>query len=767
MTRSIESGLSTERLPLKRLGSENRGGLILCSLPLPRGADTGLSLGNRPSYRHNIGQWCDEDSISPRRLLLATDGGETPEEIRVTRDGSAPRHPAPQADMESIEISPDPALMWERHSLRISWNGASVELSMGLRTGGEVHWWENCNLVVLDESPFCRTVEMGGAIALVKETREHRAGESFFSNSLLHKHNWLNGHIFARLYANGVCEIYTHHVNARFFDDGLALEDAVPVIGFRTDDPIPQFSGIWDGAQKELELGDVHFDLEEVARLATPEQPGSLREETGFLTLQPYAGMELYGGDPTYFRTGSYYVCQAEDRQIPRGMARTLRFSLSLNPDRSPRIVRYLAPSWWYGMCEEFQPRPLLPVGNEYDRTLEACDSWTEEFITQGGFEDGSLPRGASRGMEKKPEPGWEGEIPYTLLLYAWRTGGADTYFRALRSCYQYTDIAIDHAAKMVRMHAYPPPAFSLPMNRAQACVAGYLETGDLYLLNAGKAIVDNAHWTHKNSWPRIVVGRDASYVRGAAYLYRYLADRHYLDIALDGARDSARAQRPDGSFGDQGGGVGIHGEGAYITKPWMGFMACSGMLDLLELGVGDELLVGAVHKFADWLMRERYEHESGVVGWDYQHYFDDKPRNFNFRTEEWSPLKHGRGGVWNIDYIARFMTFCALEFDDPAFFDAWAEVYATAPEARGSDHAVAQSLQYVTWVQDRLWNARLEEGRIVAEPVFMGERTPDAGVVRTPDGDLGLCWKNGEIFSPAGSEIEFQPRWLNAPATR
>ena len=32
-----------------------------------------------------------------------------------------------------------------------------------------------------------------------------------------------------------------------------------------------------------------------------------------------------------------------------------------------------------------------------------------------------------------------------------------------------------------------------------------------------------------------------------------------------------------------------------------------------------------------------------------------------------------------------------------------------TAPENRSSDHASAQSLQYVPWVQDRLWNATVE----------------------------------------------------------
>jgi hypothetical protein len=39
----------------------------------------------------------------------------------------------------------------------------------------------------------------------------------------------------------------------------------------------------------------------------------------------------------------------------------------------------------------------------------------------------------------------------------------------------------------------------------------------------------------------------------------------------------------PDGSFGDQGGGAGIHGWNAYITKPWMGLMATGGMVDYIE----------------------------------------------------------------------------------------------------------------------------------------------------------------------------------------
>jgi len=603
-------------------------------------------------------------------------------------------------------------------------------------------------LTVEEDTPFCRVVEAGGAIAHQLETREDRLAGA--AHPYLHHHNWLNGHIYARLYANGVCEVYAHHINSKSADDGLDLEDAVPVIGIRVEgagagpslsEDVARVCGPWDGSVTELRLGATHFDLSEAARLATPDQPGSISEEGGFLVWQPYLGVELYAGGPAEERTGSPYVCRAEDRLIPRGMARTLRFSFSLSEARSARVARYIAPAWWYGVCEELQPRPLLPASNEYDRTLEACRKWTKEHIATGGFEDGSLPRYTVPGRRMPREPGWEGEIPYTMFLQAWRTGDAGLYGRAMRASYHFTDVAIDHAARSVRMHAFPPHAFALPMERVQAAVAAYLETGDPYLLDAAEGVVENAYRVHKNSWPRASVGRDASFIRGAAYLYRYFADGHYLKIARDTAADVAVSQLEDGSFAQQGGGVGIHGETAYIIKPWMGLMACGGLLDLLELGIDDARIRGAVRGFADWLMRERYEHEDGIVGWDYEHYHDGEPRTYSFATEEWRPLKTGKG-LWNWDYLARFMMFCSLEFGDPAFFDAWAEVYEAGPEARDNDHTVAQSLQYIPWVQDRLWNARIVDGEVAVEPVFLGSRTPVEGVVQTPGGELELAWK-------------------------
>jgi hypothetical protein len=306
-----------------------------------------------------------------------------------------------------------------------------------------------------------------------------------------------------------------------------------------------------------------------------------------------------------------------------------------------------------------------------------------------------------------------------------------------MRASYQFTDECIDHAAKLVRMHGYAGNAFALPMQRVHATVATHLENGDPYLLDAARAVIDNSYWLHKNSWPRMAVGRDACFIRGAALLYRYFADEHYLAVARDAAKDVAESQRPEGSFGDQGGGTGIHQWAAYITKPWMGLMAVGGLLDLLELGFEDPEVLACVKKFADWLMRERYDHD-GVMGWGYQHDFDGGRKFINYRTGQWDIIP-GKG-LWHVDYLARLMMYCSIRFETSRYFDAWAESYEVNADKRGGDHSAAQSLQYVPRVQAWLWSARMEEGRVRVEPLWLGKRTPKSGIVRTPLGDVNVA---------------------------
>lgn len=753
-----------DKMQLKRLGGEEAAGLWITSLPVPRDFDGGVSLAGKPGYIKEIGQWPGQKGASPRRLLMVSDGDNSaPESIKLSAASLKDTGELPAVQMELVEKCSDPGFMWERHMAKITWGNKSIGLLMGLRTGEEIHWWEACNMVVLEETPSCRVVEIGGAIPVVITDSEHLKQFKGYANPYLHKHLWLNGHIYARLHSNGVCEVFAHHINSKFFDDGLDLKDIVPVIGIKVyggEESLKELCGKWEGDRELVTIGDIPFSMSDARRLATPENPGQIGVDNGIVVWQPYEGAELYGGASPRDKYGDGYIFKVSDRVFPRGMARTVRFSFSLSP-RSPKVVRYIAPAWWYGMCEEFMPEALLPVSNEYDKLIHSARKWIKEYIVKGGFEDGSVPRhsGKIEGSTRY-EPGWEGEMPGTQFLCAWRTGDAEDYDMAMRSAYVFTDVYVDHAAKAVRMHGYPPHAFSVPMARVHGSVIAYLETGDTYLLDTARSIIETAYWTHKNSWPRMCVGRDACFIRGAVMLYRYFDDQHFRDIARDSIKDVIASQKPDGSFGDQGGGTGIHQLGAYITKPWMGFMAMGGVIDYLELFPEEQEMLESVKKYGDWLMKERFDH-NGVMGWSYQHNFNGGTRFRDAYSWEWTNLKQPGEKLWHQEYLARFMGFCSSRFNDPSYFDAWAEsysaVYGENPVV-GSDHAATQIFQFIPWLQAKLWNASVMEEGIEVRPANYGSRMPKEGRIITPYGEVELKWnEDGKVDVPKESGISIE----------
>jgi len=754
-----------DKVKLTRLGEEStEAGLLLCSLPVPRGTSGPITISGRATHGRALGKWPGTGDPGPRRMLLIADGGpKAPDAISVGIQATAPGQTPPEAVFEQFAVSDDPAFMWERHLLRVKWGGRTVGLAMGMRVGAEVHWWEQCRMVTRHSDETCLEVEIGGAIPYEVTTGADVAqGGPYYTFPLLHRHNWLSGSIQARLHANGVCEIFAHHINNKYVDDGLDLKDAVPVIGIRVEeggDDGTSLEGAWDGTRDEFSLNDVRYSVRDVAPLATPEHPGSMVRDGDWMVWQPYEAMELFGGLCPKARSDDGFILHAKDRTILRGMARTLRFSFSLNPDRAPRVARYLAPPWWYGLCEEIVPAPLLPVHNEYDVSLDACRAWVRQAVYKGGFEDGSIPRGDG-GAGDKPEPGWEGEVPYAQILAAWLSGNAEDYGIGLRACYHFADVAVDHAACAVRMHGFPPNAIALPMERIHAAVMAYLETGDHYLLNTARSLIDNAYWRHKNSWPRMTVGRDACFIRGQVFMYRYFGDEHYRELAWDSAQDVAASQMETGCFGDQGGGTGIHGSNGYVVKPWMGLMAVGGLIDYLEVVGDDPRIEETVRKFADWLMRERRPHE-GRMGWRYQHYYAGKETYYSHSSGKWIDLTTSH--LWHVDYLARLLTFSALRFGDASYFDAWAESYGAWPDGRKGDHACAQSYQYLPWVQAKLWGAVVDEqGGVEAHPIHLGARTPRDGTVLAPDGPLALCWSDdGKVGRPEGVEIKLSPTKL------
>lgn len=133
-----------DQLTPKQLGPECKAGLWTVSLPLPPDTDGGDSLDANPTYTKPIGKWHETGNTSPRRLLMISQAtaGFAPETLKLTSGQPVAVQETPLADTPLIENSGEPLFLWECHAVL---------------------------------------------------------------NPFLHKHNWLNGHILARLHANGVC----------------------------------------------------------------------------------------------------------------------------------------------------------------------------------------------------------------------------------------------------------------------------------------------------------------------------------------------------------------------------------------------------------------------------------------------------------------------------------------------------------------------------------------------------------------------------------
>ena len=741
------------RIECRKADAAEEAGIWMLSLPWPNVAARPISLGGQPTHAAPLGQWPGQTAAAPRRLLLAADAADNkaPDVLRLSAEAAAARAAVPTLTAEQFAASTEEGFPWERHLLRVAHGLRSLGLALGLRTGGEVHWWEACRLVVLDRSPFCVTARMGGAIPVRQPTRELLLSRDGYNVPLLHQHNWLYGDLFVRAYANGVCEVFVRHTNNRFVDEGAPLHDVVPVIGLLHAGAVPAgLLGDFDGSRTALDLDGVRLDLRETARLATQEKPGRFDRADPFLVYQPFLAAELFGGRCPAERAGDPWILKAQDRTILRGMTRTLRFSFSLS-DRSPQIARYLPPYWWYGQMREITAWSYLPVSNVFDARLEQSREWIGRMIHRGGFEDGAVPRHPTKPpVDGRHEPGWEGEVPYAQFLLAYRSGGADDYHHALRSAYHVTDLVVNHASKVMRMHGYAPEAYALPMTRVLGSIAAYLETGDPYLLETAEAATEAAYRLHLNSWPRRAIGRDAMFARGAVMLYRYFNNNHFRRIGCEVARMVAESQRDDGSFGDQGGGAGMHAVGAYITKPWMGCMAVACVLDCLELLPGEPRLCECVRRFGDWLMQVRWTRD-GFTGWSYQHRFDGQPRYFDLSTGTWADVP-GRG-QWHHDSLARVLGFCTLHSGDPRYLEAFMESYRHLAQPNQGDHAVSAAAQFLPWLQTLLWRAELRDAGVTLHPLPGGPLVPAAAQVFTPDGPQTVSRPAAGVLRRAAEE--------------
>ncbi|MCD6394371.1 MAG: DUF982 domain-containing protein, partial [Planctomycetes bacterium] len=478
------------------------------------------------------------------------------------------------------------------------------------------------------------------------------------------------------------------------------------------------------------------LNLEDASTLFSESHPAEMRTANGILEYRPYSGVEIYGrrNNPAEDRSIGKIVA-AEERRIPRGVARTVRFVVSLG-EAPPRIARYRLPAWYYASCGHLWPDGVFPAKGRTQPMLERGGRWLCENMLCGCFEDGSVGRGDRWRNGKIAESGWEGETPFALLWYYYLTGEAEALQAALRDAYNVADIATDHTDMAVRMHGHRLGARSLPMQRVLGLVAGYLETGDPYLLETAQAVMDHAYWWDRTNWPRRSVGRDAAYVRGLLALADVTDGEHYIERAREALRRFSERQLDSGAFTDQGGTTGFHGNVNVIVKPWMNLILCEAMLDFLER-TEDPVIEKTLLKVVDWLISVAITNEKGEVYWGYKYRHGDN------EALPWAPeyrlplVRHGRP----YPYVMRPLLYAARRTGQSKYLDVCLRNLdmEDSGERHGFDQLANKSVEQSAWFESHLWAARWDDDKLLVNPAPLPDGALIEGKIQTSAGDIGL----------------------------
>lgn len=727
-----------DRIPLHRISGSSSAPVRRVSLPVQRGMEDYV-FADAATQITPLAWWptaakSEPQRYGPRRVMLTAIGAADDQIDAVEGKRADGSWHGPMATVEVIDQRLNTHLPWEVNEIRFKQADATLGIRIGLLAGERINWWQWVRLEAIDDGPVCRIYRAKGAIPVVREQTDSdeakraatQPGEHYL---WLHHHNHVRGELVARCYANGTIELMLRHVNTRFFTEGGDLEGVVPVIGFTSE------GGDWPAERTPITTRHrrhwdrASLDLDQAAWLIGPEHPGYAWKAGEVCVYQPYEGIEAMAGLNAQNETGDPYIAHAADRVFPRGMARTVRLVAGLN-GAEPEVAHYLAPDWWYAMCEEFAEAPLLPVRDHTWKTVEKSLEYYHKRHHANCFDDGAIHRG---GPYLSTEPGWEGEAPHAQLTGAYLTGDADDYGLAMRSAYHVADVAVDKSVYAVRMHGYVPPAQSLPMQRTSGMVAAYLESGDPYLLDTARTVNETAFWWDTFNWPRRSYGRDAAYIRGLVFHYRFFGEQRDLDRAREAIHRLIACQLPDGSFADQGDTTGIHAAFNLIIKPWMGCIATEAMIDYLRWANDPEIERAAL-KFARWLLTCRVEGEHGRH-WVYQVSYNNEDFGYRFNDETY-PLRTHR---WHIEYLAKILTWASMQTGDPAFYEAWLESYMPSADSPDDwDHGANKVVTNIPWQRQYLW----------------GVFPTSAGTFAIGDAHLAPDLRDAEVSTPQGRKM-------------
>ncbi len=717
--------------------------IAMVSLPVPMNAKVHSHFTGLATQTVDVGWWPDSRSggkrVPRRRLMFGMSKNALPSSFRLTNKSSS------VAAKKQIEVSTSiihkdykALLPHEVGEARFTLGGKSFGLRLGVRWRDELHWWEWLKLEKLWSGPVVTAYRIGGCIEVVplkwdeimapkKEGMSQY--EAVLTNKWLHRQNWLLGEAFILCFANGVIQLSCRHVNNHRFDEGREHAEMTPLIGFSVSGDAPVDHKL-DGTRSRFALGDMSLDLSDALPFVSPEHPGSLKRENDLIIYQPYEGVEIEGDSGHRARQDGFLV-RASERRFPKGLARTVRFNVSLS-EVAPVISRLTAPEWWYALSGDLWPDRVLSVRDALDKRIDGTYAVREDH--PGRFDEGFMGRL------------WEGEGPFAQLLYFYRTGKLEQFRRAIRDAYHMADIAFDHSTETIRMMDYPLDGSTAPPgSRTTGMLFGYLETGDPYLRECAESASSHWYWMDCHMWPRFGYGRDGAGIRGLVFMWDYLGKEDYRAMARDAMGRLIQCQQADGSYRDQGSGTGIHAGSHMPVKPWMANLGNDPVIDYLERIPDDEELRRAVIKYGDFLL-DAVVRTDGTVRWPYQ--VSHAGTDHDPLLEWGNPSMKGKLPYLGPHGFAhghkpRALNFISRLTGKAKYFDTWLQFYdahwADQPPRVDDHYLVIRCLQNLPYAQAHSWNARWRNGGLEIAPLLSDQRPEMEATIVTPIGPVTL----------------------------
>lgn len=730
-----------EQITLQALES-SPAQVAIASVPVPQDEHAVVTFAGMPSQAVPIAWYPGENGPDlPKRLLVLGTSEQTlpgeiglqvGEAVAVTPGGYAQPYrgasggtamsgewPGPRWQVTILEEKKTGLVMRETNELVLTHHGREIGLRMGIQLDGEpgLRWWEFVQVEELWAGPVCRAIRAGGFIGIEEITDEEWTNPTRYNyGEWFHKHNWLHAEIYALIFANGLVKITARHVNNRFFDHGRDLAGFIPVAGFRTgatvaDTPL-------DGTSLDFDLNGVQLSLND--DLFGPEQPARISQQQDVAVFQPYAGveMDLGNGEPV-----EKWKLEASEHRMWKGMARTFAFDLSF-ADAPIRTARYLPPYGWMAYTKALAADGVLPARDEMDLTIDREFSVCRHDKISHKFQQGS-------GLG-------DGETAHYVLRHAHRTHRPEHFASGIHHAYALADLGVDHSDFTIRIGGMPQDAIAPPLQRTIGMTAAYLETGDPYLLRVAESVADVAYGIDRSNWPRRSFGRDAAYIRSMTALYEVTGEALYLRRAGDACHHAAQCQRPDGSYGDQGGAYGAHSQSPEIIKPWMASILTEALVDYLERAGSDPMLEQAILACADWLMSQLL-HDADGAYWPYEVAWgrNEEPPYLKFQKDR--PKQTHPAGEMQLDYAARILLWVSRKTGDPRYANAWRETYTRnylIKQGFNTVYAGSKAIEDIPWHQAHLWNARWEDGKLTLDPLLVLLQSGQEAEIELPNGN-------------------------------